>query len=57
MLRRLGICVLVPTSTRLVLSHSLAPDNSSAPCGSFEQLEYWANNFDDFAVSLVPPAP
>ncbi|XP_044895609.1 two pore calcium channel protein 2 isoform X3 [Felis catus] len=32
---------------------SLAPDNSSAPCGSFEQLEYWANNFDDFAAALI----
>ncbi|XP_014440812.1 two pore calcium channel protein 2 [Tupaia chinensis] len=32
---------------------SLTPANSSAPCGSFEQLEYWANNFDDFAAALV----
>nr|XP_031546878.1 two pore calcium channel protein 2 isoform X4 [Vicugna pacos] len=32
---------------------SLAPVNGSAPCGSFEQLEYWANNFDDFAAALV----
>nr|XP_035929302.1 two pore calcium channel protein 2 isoform X3 [Halichoerus grypus] len=32
---------------------SLAPDNSSATCGSFEQLEYWANNFDDFAAALI----
>ncbi|XP_045342171.1 two pore channel protein 2 isoform X2 [Leopardus geoffroyi] len=32
---------------------SLAPSNSSAPCGSFEQLEYWANNFDDFAAALI----
>uniref|UniRef100_A0A8I3WAF0 Two pore channel protein 2 n=1 Tax=Callithrix jacchus TaxID=9483 RepID=A0A8I3WAF0_CALJA len=32
---------------------SLAPANGSAPCGSFEQLEYWANNFDDFAAALV----
>ncbi|XP_070283807.1 two pore channel protein 2 [Myotis yumanensis] len=31
---------------------SLAP-NGSAPCGSYEQLEYWANNFDDFAAALV----
>uniref|UniRef100_A0A8D0MI59 Two pore channel protein 2 n=1 Tax=Sus scrofa TaxID=9823 RepID=A0A8D0MI59_PIG len=31
----------------------LAPDNGSAPCGSYEQLEYWANNFDDFAAALV----
>ncbi|KAM6160177.1 two pore channel protein 2 [Erethizon dorsatum] len=32
---------------------SLAPGNVSASCGSFEQLEYWANNFDDFAAALV----
>lgn len=32
---------------------SLAPDNSSVACGSYEQLEYWANNFDDFAAALV----
>ncbi|XP_021120127.1 two pore calcium channel protein 2 isoform X8 [Heterocephalus glaber] len=32
---------------------SLAPANGSASCGSFEQLEYWANNFDDFAAALV----
>uniref|UniRef100_A0A8C8Z432 Two pore channel protein 2 n=1 Tax=Prolemur simus TaxID=1328070 RepID=A0A8C8Z432_PROSS len=32
---------------------SLAPANGSAPCGSFEQLEYWANNFDDFAAALI----
>lgn len=25
--------------------------NSSMGCGTFEQLEYWPNNFDDFAVS------
>ncbi|XP_012695509.2 two pore calcium channel protein 2 [Clupea harengus] len=27
--------------------------NDSAACGSYEQLGYWANNFDDFASSLV----
>ncbi|XP_012521105.1 PREDICTED: two pore calcium channel protein 2 isoform X3 [Propithecus coquereli] len=32
---------------------SLAPANGSVPCGSFEQLEYWANNFDDFAAALI----
>ncbi|KAM4845381.1 two pore channel protein 2 isoform 2-T2 [Thomomys bottae] len=32
---------------------SLVPANVSAPCGSFEQLEYWANNFDDFAAALI----
>lgn len=33
---------------------SLVPDNNSAVCGSFEQLGYWPNNFDDFAVSPLP---
>ncbi|XP_064169569.1 two pore channel protein 2-like isoform X2 [Anguilla rostrata] len=27
--------------------------NSTAACGSYEQLGYWPNNFDDFASSLV----
>ncbi|KAG8548503.1 hypothetical protein GDO81_025188, partial [Engystomops pustulosus] len=27
--------------------------NGTSPCGSFEQLEYWPNNFDDFAAALV----
>ncbi|XP_023683117.1 two pore channel protein 2-like isoform X2 [Paramormyrops kingsleyae] len=27
--------------------------NSSAECGSYEQLGYWPNNFDDFASALV----
>ncbi|XP_075401356.1 two pore channel protein 2 isoform X2 [Tenrec ecaudatus] len=27
--------------------------NSSTLCGSFEQLEYWPSNFDDFAAALV----
>ncbi|XP_028812432.1 two pore channel protein 2 [Denticeps clupeoides] len=27
--------------------------NKSLVCGSYEQLEYWPNNFDDFASSLV----
>ncbi|XP_006861108.1 PREDICTED: two pore calcium channel protein 2 [Chrysochloris asiatica] len=31
---------------------SLAP-NGSESCGSFEQLEYWSNNFDDFAAALI----
>uniref|UniRef100_A0A8C1EY17 Two pore segment channel 2 n=1 Tax=Cyprinus carpio carpio TaxID=630221 RepID=A0A8C1EY17_CYPCA len=29
------------------------PSNMSMDCGTFEQLEYWPNNFDDFASSLV----
>ncbi|XP_069821315.1 two pore channel protein 2 isoform X2 [Dendropsophus ebraccatus] len=27
--------------------------NETLQCGSFEQLEYWPNNFDDFAAALV----
>ncbi|XP_066504025.1 two pore channel protein 2 [Hoplias malabaricus] len=27
--------------------------NFTMECGSYEQLEYWPNNFDDFASSLV----
>ncbi|PNJ38898.1 two pore channel protein 2 isoform X6 [Pongo pygmaeus] len=42
-----GVIVAPPENS------SLAPANGSAPCGSFEQLEYWANNFDDFAAALV----
>ncbi|KAG9471782.1 hypothetical protein GDO78_022855 [Eleutherodactylus coqui] len=30
-----------------------APGNETLSCGSFEQLEYWPNNFDDFAAALV----
>ncbi|XP_078315800.1 two pore channel protein 2-like isoform X2 [Crassostrea virginica] len=32
------------------------PDNNTGlefECGSYQQLEYWANNFDDFAAALV----
>ncbi|XP_027711900.1 two pore calcium channel protein 2 isoform X3 [Vombatus ursinus] len=32
---------------------SLVYANGTAPCGTFEQLEYWPNNFDDFAAALV----
>ncbi|XP_064143697.1 two pore channel protein 2 isoform X4 [Loxodonta africana] len=40
--------VVVPSG-----NSSLAAVNGSEPCGSFEQLEYWPNNFDDFAAALV----
>ena len=26
---------------------------SQSKCGTYEQLDYWANNFDDFAVSYI----
>ncbi|XP_033063915.1 two pore calcium channel protein 2 isoform X6 [Trachypithecus francoisi] len=45
-----GVIVAPPGNSRCVVTPSLASANGSAPCGSFEQLEYWANNFDDFAV-------
>ncbi|XP_069479552.1 two pore channel protein 2 isoform X2 [Ambystoma mexicanum] len=28
-------------------------DNLTSQCGTFEQLQYWPNNFDDFAAALV----
>ena len=53
-----GVCpTAAPTLTGLcppIPPRSLASVNGSAPCGSFEQLEYWPNNFDDFAVSPAP---
>ncbi|XP_074853544.1 two pore channel protein 2 isoform X2 [Carettochelys insculpta] len=27
--------------------------NSTLQCGTYEQLEYWPNNFDDFAAAIV----
>lgn len=30
-----------------------AASKHSSKCGSYQQLEYWANNFDDFASSLI----
>nr|XP_019935166.1 PREDICTED: two pore calcium channel protein 2 isoform X1 [Paralichthys olivaceus] len=27
--------------------------NFSMDCGTYEQLEYWSNNFDDFAASII----
>ncbi|XP_047374996.1 two pore channel protein 2 isoform X1 [Sciurus carolinensis] len=44
--------IVAPGNSR-VLSPSLALTNGSVHCGSFEQLEYWANNFDDFAAALI----
>ena len=35
-------------------SGSQVPDDVvQYECGSYEQLGYWANNFDDMAASLV----
>lgn len=39
------------------MSNSSTENNNTGPfsmdCGTFEQLEYWPNNFDDFAVSYT----
>lgn len=44
-----------PSNMSLVSNSSL--ENITGPysmeCGTFEQLEYWPNNFDDFASSLI----
>uniref|UniRef100_A0A8C3UW93 Ion transport domain-containing protein n=1 Tax=Catharus ustulatus TaxID=91951 RepID=A0A8C3UW93_CATUS len=48
---RLGLCSHQP-----VISCSAANtthDNGTLQCGTYEQLEYWPNNFDDFAAAVV----
>ncbi|XP_028916058.1 two pore calcium channel protein 2 isoform X2 [Ornithorhynchus anatinus] len=34
-------------------NNSLTYPKNASRCGTFEQLEYWPNNFDDFAAALV----
>ncbi|XP_049908560.1 two pore channel protein 2 [Epinephelus moara] len=41
------ISVLTNTSMENVTS------NYSVECGTYEQLEYWPNNFDDFAAAII----
>ncbi|KAJ3594115.1 hypothetical protein NHX12_006447 [Muraenolepis orangiensis] len=31
----------------------IKPPSMSMTCGTYEQLEYWPNNFDDFAASII----
>lgn len=41
---------VIPYNQDMVINST----NASIPvfeCGTYEQLEYWANNFNDFAVS------
>ncbi|XP_075044395.1 two pore channel protein 2 [Mixophyes fleayi] len=38
---------------RNVSSSNESSSNETLQCGTFEQLEYWPNNFDDFAAALV----
>ncbi|XP_048342425.1 two pore channel protein 2 isoform X2 [Sphaerodactylus townsendi] len=32
---------------------NMTSGNTTFQCGTFEQLEYWSNNFDDFAAAVV----
>ncbi|XP_043100639.1 two pore calcium channel protein 2 [Puntigrus tetrazona] len=48
--------ITLPSNTSLILNATIenkTDDPYSMSCGTFEQLEYWPNNFDDFASSLV----
>lgn len=47
---------ITPPPNMSLISNSSTENNTgpySMNCGTFEQLEYWPNNFDDFASSLV----
>ncbi|KAL8606785.1 hypothetical protein ACOMHN_049614 [Nucella lapillus] len=33
--------------------HNITDSNQTFECGSYQQLQYWSNNFDDFASSLM----
>lgn len=39
-----------PNTTRF--DPTAGPEVTGYGCGTYEQLEYWANNFDDFAVCV-----
>ena len=40
--------IVAPTS--VTTDPSAGPEITGYGCGTYEQLQYWANNFDDFAV-------
>ncbi|KAG7455724.1 two pore calcium channel protein 2 [Solea senegalensis] len=44
-----------PPETSVISNTSMAniTSNFSVECGTYEQLEYWPNNFDDFAASII----
>ncbi|GAA6230703.1 two pore calcium channel protein 2 [Lates japonicus] len=45
-----------PPSAMSVLSNTTMENitsNFSMECGTYEQLEYWPNNFDDFAAAII----
>uniref|UniRef100_A0A8P4K981 Two pore channel protein 2 n=1 Tax=Dicentrarchus labrax TaxID=13489 RepID=A0A8P4K981_DICLA len=51
-----GILVVSDTSSSTVLSNTTMDNitsNFSMECGTYEQLGYWPNNFDDFAAAII----
>ncbi|XP_041054360.1 two pore calcium channel protein 2 isoform X1 [Carcharodon carcharias] len=40
-------------STNASLNASISLENKTLQCGTYEQLGYWPNNFNDFAAALV----
>ncbi|XP_072322835.1 two pore channel protein 2 isoform X2 [Scyliorhinus torazame] len=40
-------------STNASLTANISPANLTLQCGTYEQLGYWPNNFNDFAAALV----
>uniref|UniRef100_A0A670IDP5 Two pore channel protein 2 n=1 Tax=Podarcis muralis TaxID=64176 RepID=A0A670IDP5_PODMU len=49
-----GILVVSESQERFISpSIGVNATNATLQCGTFEQLQYWPNNFDDFAASLV----
>ena len=40
--------IVAPTT--VTTDPSAGPEITGYGCGTYEQLQYWANNFDDFAV-------
>ncbi|XP_030233285.1 two pore channel protein 2 [Gadus morhua] len=45
-----------PPTTMSIISNSTIENitsNYTTTCGTYEQLEYWPNNFDDFAAAII----
>lgn len=47
------VCVCVCPSVLSNTSMGNITSNVTAECGTYEQLGYWPNNFDDFAASII----
>ena len=49
---RIKICMCAYPSVLSNTTMENITSNFSMECGTYEQLGYWPNNFDDFAVSI-----